>query len=93
MLKDVIGNTLWFIVFGYLLHYQLRSRSYSGWIIATITAVAGGVSLSAEFFQVFCHNRLPSMTDVLCNVLGASLGGYIAEKQPPTASIESWPAK
>lgn len=90
MLKDVFGNTLWFMVFGYLLHYQLYSNSSSRWTMGTIIAVAGGVSLSAELFQVFCHNRLPSMTDVACNVLGAGLGGYAAEKQPATTSIEPW---
>lgn len=92
-LMDVIGNTLWFLVFGYLLHYQRYSDSRSRWTVVTITAIAGSVSLSAELFQVFCHNRLPSMTDVACNTLGAALGGYIAEKQPATTSITLWPTK
>jgi glycopeptide antibiotics resistance protein len=81
MLKDIVGNTLWFMMFGYLLHYQLNEDSRTLWTIATITAIAGGISLSIEFFQVFCHNRIASITDVICNVLGASLGGYVAEKQ------------
>lgn len=84
---DVIGNTLWFVVFGYLLHYQLRWDSRARWAIVTTTAIAGMVSLSAELFQVFCHNRIPSTTDVICNVLGAGLGAYLAEKQPGTISI------
>lgn len=84
---DVIGNTLWFLVFGYLLHYQLNWDSRSRWSVAAITAIAGAVSFSAELFQVFCHNRIPSTTDILCNTLGASLGGYIAEKQPATTSV------
>ncbi len=81
MLKDIVGNTLWFMMFGYLLHYQLNENSRTPWTIATITAIAGGISLSIEFFQVFCHNRIASITDVICNVLGAGLGGYLAEKQ------------
>jgi len=81
MLKDIVGNTLWFMMFGYLLHYQLNQDSLTLWTIATITAIAGGISLSIEFFQVFCHNRIASITDVICNVLGAGLGGYLAEKQ------------
>ncbi|MGZ8374721.1 MAG: VanZ family protein [Nitrospira sp.] len=81
MLKDIVGNTLWFMMFGYLLHYQLNEDSRTPWTIATITAIAGGISLSIEFFQVFCHNRIASITDVICNVLGAGLGGYLAEKQ------------
>jgi glycopeptide antibiotics resistance protein len=89
-LRDVMGNTLWFMVFGYLLHYQLNWDSRAHWTIASITAIAGTVSLSAELFQVFCHNRISSMTDVLCNVLGAGIGGYVAEQQPATTSIAPW---
>lgn len=89
-LIDVIGNTLWFVVFGYLLHYQLNWHSRPRWAIATVTAIAAAVSFSAELFQVFCHNRISSMTDVVCNVLGAGLGGYAAEKQPATTSIATW---
>ena len=92
-LLDVIGNTLWFMVFGYLLHYQLNWDSRSGWPLSMIIVVAGGVSLSAELFQVFCHNRISSITDVICNVVGAGLGGYAAEKHPATTSIEPWLAK
>lgn len=82
MLKDVITNTLWFMLFGYLLHYQLNRSSHSPWTVATITVLAGGASLSAELFQVFCHSRFPSMTDVVCNVVGAGLGAYCAVKWP-----------
>ncbi|MDH4083996.1 MAG: VanZ family protein [Nitrospira sp.] len=82
MLKDIITNTLWFMMFGYLLHYQLNWNSCFRWTIATIITIAGGVSLSNELFQVFCHNRYPSMTDVACNVFGAGLGSYCAMKWP-----------
>ncbi len=92
IMKDIIGNTLWFMMFGYLLHYQLNEDSRTLWTIATITAVAGGISLSTEFFQVFCHNRTPSMTDVMCNVVGAGLGGYLAEKQRASTATGLWPA-
>ena len=81
MLKDIVGNTFWFMMFGYLLHYQLNEDSRTLRTIATIIVIAGGISLSIEFFQVFCHNRTASITDVICNVLGAGLGGYFAEKQ------------
>jgi VanZ like family len=92
-LVDVIGNTLWFVVFGYLLYYQLNRNARSRWALVTTLAIAGGVSLSAELFQVFCHHRISSITDVICNVLGAGLGGYAAAKQPATASIELWQAR
>lgn len=92
-LIDVIGNTLWFVVFGYLLYYQLNRNAPSRWTLVTTIAIAGGVSLSAELFQVFCHNRISSITDVICNVLGAGLGGYAAANQPATTSIELWLAR
>ncbi|MDH4079194.1 MAG: VanZ family protein [Nitrospira sp.] len=82
MLKDIITNTLWFMMFGYLLHYQLNWNSRFRWTIAAIITIAGGVSLSNELFQVFCHSRHPSMTDVACNIAGAGLGGYCAVKWP-----------
>ena len=86
MLKDVIGNILWFMMFGYLLRYQLNEGWPSLRALATTVAVAGGISLSVEFFQIFCHNRIPSMSDVMCNMFGASLGGYVAEKQRTAAA-------
>ena len=86
MLKDIVGNTLWFMLFGYLLHSQLNEDARTLRTIAAITAIAGGISLSTEFFQVFCHNRTASITDVICNVLGAGLGGYLAEKQRANSS-------
>lgn len=89
-LVDVVGNTLWFVVFGYLLYYQLNRNARSRLSLAMTIAIAGGVSLSAELFQVFCHHRISSITDVICNVLGAGLGGYAAEKHPATSSIEPW---
>ena len=89
-LVDVVGNTLWFVVFGYLLYYQLNRNARSRLSLAMTIAIAGGVSLSAELFQVFCHHRISSITDVICNVLGAGLGGYAAEKHPATTSIEPW---
>lgn len=92
MLKDIVGNTLWFMIFGYLLHGRLNEDSRALWTIPIITAVAGGISLSTEFFQVFCHHRIASMTDVICNVLGAGVGSYLAHKQRTATATEPWPA-
>lgn len=80
MVIDVLGNTAWFMPFGYLLHYWTKDTSSPLQSIATVAVVACGVSLLLEFFQIFCHNRVPSMTDVACNVLGAGIGGYFAER-------------
>ncbi len=92
MLKDVIGNTFWFMMFGYLLHHQLSEGERFSRCIAIIIVIAASVSVAAEFFQVFCHNRTPAMTDVTCNVLGAGLGGYAAQKQGAAPPKAPWPA-
>lgn len=39
-----------------------------------IVAGACLLSVSVELFQVYCHGRLPTTTDVLTNTLGAWLG-------------------
>ncbi len=88
MLMDVIGNTGWFMIVGYLIHCLVAKDSSSFRSIAIVTLVAVGVSLLIEFFQVFCHNRHPSMTDVVCNTLGAGLGAYFSEQHRSTVFAE-----
>lgn len=85
-LKDIIGNILWFVMFGYFLHVQLNKNSVSFETIATVTLIGSGISLSIELFQIFCHNRTASVTDVICNVLGAGLGSYLAQTQRATTA-------
>jgi len=88
MLKDIIGNIGWFMIFGYLLHYWRDADSSSLRSITTVVLIAAGVSLSIEFFQVFCHNRTPSMTDVICNTTGGYLGAYFSAQYRSTVSSE-----
>jgi glycopeptide antibiotics resistance protein len=78
-LKDIIGNIGWFIVFGYLLQYLLAEDSPSVRSIVKVALITACISLSIELFQVFCRHRIPSMTDVLCNTVGAGLGAYFFE--------------
>jgi glycopeptide antibiotics resistance protein len=88
MLMDIIGNIGWFMIFGYLLHYWMDEESSSFRSIATVALIAAGVSLSLEFFQIFCHNRVPSMTDVVCDTIGGCLGAYFSEQHRSTDSPE-----
>ncbi len=81
MLIDVAGNFSWFAIFGYLFHYRREDRASASIKPAIVLALA--LSLLLEGFQVFCHNRIPSMTDVFCNILGASLGAFIASTHHP----------
>lgn len=88
MLVDIIGNIGWFMIFGYLLHYWMDEHSSAFRSIATVVLIAAGVSLSLEFFQVFCHNRIPSMTDIVCDTIGGCLGAYFSEEHRSTDSPE-----
>jgi glycopeptide antibiotics resistance protein len=83
-LMDVIGNIGWFMIFGYLFHYWMGEDSSSFRSIMTVVLIAASVSLALEFFQVFCHNRAPSMTDVICDTVGAFLGAYFSEQHRST---------
>ncbi len=85
---DIIGNIGWFMIFGYLLHYWMNEDASSFRSIATVFLIGAGVSLSLEFFQIFCHNRIPSMTDVVCDTIGAGLGAYFSEQHRSTVFSE-----
>ena len=87
-LKDIIANIGWFMIFGYLLRYLVGENSSSFRSIATVVLITAGVSLSIEFFQVFCHHRVPSMTDVICDTVGAGLGAYFSGQYRSTVFTE-----
>jgi glycopeptide antibiotics resistance protein len=87
-LMDIIGNIGWFMIFGYLLHYWMDENSSSLRSITTVILIAASGSLALELFQVFCHNRVPSMTDVVCDTIGACLGAYFSDQHRSTDSPE-----
>jgi VanZ family protein len=39
-----------------------------------VVAIAGALSLTLEWSQLYSRSRFPSLQDVLCDVLGASGG-------------------
>lgn len=69
---DLVGNVMLFIPFGgaIALNWSTRQMVRAG-------ALAFTVSLAAEWAQVYCHNRFPSSTDIICNVVGALIGVYV----------------
>ena len=72
---DFFANVLLFVPFGFM---QLRAGLVSPRRKLLSTAIAAfALSLGAEFAQVFMHNRIPSTADVLSNVTGAMLGGFV----------------
>ena len=81
---DIVLNVILFVPFGFLLMWAgSTARSARR---ATLTLIlAAALSISAEYFQVYCHNRIPSATDVCTNVLGAGLGILIRWWSEPGA--------
>ena len=76
-LFDIVANVALFLPLGYLLE---RSRSTTMvWRSLFLAAgVAGLLSLSMEWLQVYCHNRHPSPTDVVSNVTGSLIGACLS---------------
>lgn len=76
-LPDILANVVLFVPFGYFLRWALpRSSPQRVWILTLL--VAAMLSASVEFFQVYCHNRIPSATDICSNLLGAVLGVWLS---------------
>ena len=78
VLFDIATNFLLFLPFGYL---YVRTRfTERGAALLHVTLWAALLSAGAELAQVFSHTRIPSMTDIFTNVIGAMIGAGIARK-------------
>ena len=73
-LWDVLLNIAVFLPFGFLLA-QGRSPSRTTALVGVLGASLV-LSAAGEFYQVFCHTRFPSATDVLSSIMGA-YGGWV----------------
>jgi len=75
-----------FLPLGYLLD-RSRSTTTARRALFLAAGVAFLFSLSIEWFQVYCHNRHPSPTDVVSNVTGSLIGAVLSiYRQNMTAS-------
>ena len=72
---DVTANVLLFIPFGLFFVRARAKRGRSAWLQTVLLALL--LSTSVEFFQIYCHNRFPSATDICTNVIGAAIGAAI----------------
>jgi glycopeptide antibiotics resistance protein len=70
-IKDVVVNALLYVPVGFFFKGERRGA-------ATVVGFAAFLSLAAEVSQLFSHSRFPATTDVVCNVIGASAGVFIA---------------
>ncbi len=76
-LFDIVANVALFLPLGYLLDRSLSTTTARRSLFLA-AGVAGLLSLSMEWFQVFCHNRHPSLTDVASNVTGSLIGAFLS---------------
>jgi glycopeptide antibiotics resistance protein len=77
-LSDVLANMVLFAPFGFLLARHLSGSSPKRvWVVTLLAAVT--LSTSIEFVQVFSHDRIPSTTDIVTNLLGAIFGSMLSK--------------
>ena len=75
--NDVL-NAIVFAPFGYLyLRSRIRAQKL---MILEVVLLAALLSASLEIYQVYCHGRFPSVTDVTMNVIGGVIGATLALK-------------
>jgi len=91
---DVLENVLLFFPFGFLHACTVPPRpALRFWRLLFLGAA---LSTAGECFQIFCHNRFPSTTDVLTNTAGTILGalaGQLCSTAPRVFSIARQPVK
>lgn len=76
VLIEAALNVVAFIPVGYLAIRSLSSSDQRRVLLAM--ALGGGSSVGIEFYQLFCQDRVPSVTDVFMNVAGTGIGVWLA---------------
>jgi glycopeptide antibiotics resistance protein len=76
VLVETSLNILAFIPVGYLTVRSLSPQNRRPFVLALLLSSCSSVSI--EVFQLFCHDRVPSTTDVLMNVAGTAVGVWLA---------------
>lgn len=76
LLFDDMRNIVLYVPFGFF-YVQSWSPSRTS-VILKVALLSALLSIGCEFFQIYCHLRSPSMTDVSTNVLGGVIGAVIA---------------
>jgi glycopeptide antibiotics resistance protein len=76
-LFDMVANMALFLPLGYLLN-RSSSIATAHRSLFLAASFSGLLSLSIEWFQVYCHNRHPSPVDLFSNVTGGLIGAIIS---------------
>ena len=85
-LFDIAVNLLLLLPFGYL--YVRSQVTKPRAVFLRVTLLAALLSAGAELAQVFSHNRIPSMTSICTNVIGAAMGAVIAKRWIKKCAIQ-----
>lgn len=76
VLFEMALNIVAFIPVGYLAVRSFSSSRRNPVLSALVLGFFSSVSI--EFYQLFCHDRVPSTSDVLMNVAGTAVGVWLA---------------
>jgi glycopeptide antibiotics resistance protein len=78
-IKDIVQNVILFLPAGYFagIAFGNRARAWAPLLVLP-------VSLLGEWSQLYSHNRFPSATDVVCNVVGGFVGAWSAGNRAKT---------
>ena len=75
---DALKNIALYVPFGFsCVQSQLHVRKGG---VVKVALLAALLSVSCEFYQLFCDSRFPSMSDVISNTVGGVIGALIAGK-------------
>jgi glycopeptide antibiotics resistance protein len=76
VLAEAALNILAFAPVGYLCVRSVWSVKWSPLLMACVVGFVS--SFSIETYQLFCLNRVPSVNDVVMNVIGTACGAWLA---------------
>jgi len=76
MLFETAANVLVFIPVGYLMIRSLSPGTRHPILLSFLLGLCSSVSV--EFYQLFCHDRVPAATDLITNAGGTGLGAWTA---------------
>ncbi|HEU4502144.1 MAG TPA: VanZ family protein, partial [Nitrospira sp.] len=75
-LVETAANILAFVPVGYLLVRSLSPNCGHPVFFACLLGFWSSVGI--ETYQLFCHDRVPSATDIFMNVAGTAVGVWLA---------------
>lgn len=73
-IAEMVANVILYVPFGFAAY-----RHFGGW---RAVMLAVGLSTFTEWTQLYSHARIPSTTDIVCNLAGAWIGVSLRRRQP-----------